>query len=164
MSNNPIYNHLRELSWRRKLTSAEEAELRAWLEAHPEDRADWEVEAGLDTALARLPDAPLASNFTVRVLQAVEREATAQPRPSGWWTGLRLHWLPKAAFAATVVGAGLVSYHLIQDAERKRLAESVATVSDVSSLPSPEILQDFDAIRVSNPTPPPDEQLLAVLK
>jgi hypothetical protein len=31
-------------------------------------------------------------------------------------------------------------------------------------LPSPEILQDFDTIRVLNPTPPPDEQLLALLK
>jgi len=34
----------------------------------------------------------------------------------------------------------------------------------VSSLTSPEILRDFDAIRVSNPTPLPDEQLLAALE
>jgi hypothetical protein len=34
----------------------------------------------------------------------------------------------------------------------------------VSSLPGPDILKDFDAIRASNPTPAADEQLLAVLQ
>ena len=166
MINDPIYNQLRELSWRRTLTDAEQAELQAWLEAHPEGRAEWEAEEGLNTALGRLADAPVASNFTARVLETVEREAGAElRRPAGRW-GIwpPLRWLPKAAIAATVAGAGLVSYLLVQDAERKKLAESVAAVSDVSSLPSPEILQDFDAIRVSNPTPTPDEQLLAALK
>lgn len=164
MNSDPIYNRLRELSWRRKLTDAEEAELRAWLEAHPEARADWEAEAGLEAALGRLPDAPLPGNFTARVLQAVEREAAAGLRRSErrMWPWLR--WLPKAAFAASVLAAGLLSYLMIQNAERKRLVESVAAVADVSSLPSPEILQDFDAIRGSSPTPAPDEQLLEVLK
>ena len=41
MINDPTYTRLRELSWQRKLTPAEAAELRAWLEAHPEARADW---------------------------------------------------------------------------------------------------------------------------
>jgi hypothetical protein len=164
MTNDPIYNRLRELSWRRELTGAEEAELRAWLAAHPEARADWEAEAGLNAALGRLPDAPVASSFTARVVEAVEREAAAGLRQPGGWGWLRLRWLPRAAFAAAVVAAGLLSYLLIQNTERKKLAESVVAVSDASSLLSPEILQDFDAIRVSNPSPPPDEQLLAVLK
>ena len=164
MINDPIYNRLRELSWQRKLTGNEEAELQAWLSGHPEARTDWETEARLNTALGRLPDAPVASNFTARVLQAIEREAAAQARPAGGWTWLRLRWMPRTAFAATVVGAGLLSYLLIQDAERKRLAESVAVFSDVSSLPSPEILQDFDAIRASDPAAGWDEQLLTVLK
>ena len=46
-----------------------------------------------------------------------------------------------------VVGAGCVSYHQVQAAHRKKLAESVAVVSAVSSLPSPDILKDFDAIQ-----------------
>ena len=164
MTNDPIYNRLRELRWRRKLTDAEEAELRSWLEAHPEARADWEAETELEAALGRLPDAPVPGNFTARVLQAVERELAAGPRRSGWWSRLRLQWLPRAALASSVLAAGLVSYHLVQNAERKKLAESVAAVADVSSLPSPDILQDFDAIRRSNPTATPDEQLLALLK
>jgi hypothetical protein len=166
MSNDPIYNHLREESWRRKLTKAEEAELRAWLAVHPETRADWQVEAGLNEGLGRLPDAPVPSNFTARVLQAVEREAVAElRRPQGnWLAWLWLRWLPRAAFAAMAVGVGLLSFHQVQSAHRKKLAESVAAVSAVSSLPSPDILGDFDAIRALNPNPAPDEQLLAVLQ
>jgi hypothetical protein len=166
MSDNPIYNHLREQSWRRRLTSAEETELRAWLAAHPEARADWEAEAGLNAALGGLPDVPVASNFTARVLQAAQQAAVAEPhRAEGTWRGwLRLRWLPKAALAAALVGAGLLSYHQVQATHRKKLAESVAAVSAVASLPGPDILKDFDSIRALNPTPAPDEQLLAVLQ
>jgi len=166
MTNDPIYDHLRELSWRRKLTGAEEAQLRAWLAARPEAQADWDTEARLSAALGRLPDVPVPSNFTARVLQAAEQEAAAELRrgEQRWpfWRWLR--WLPKVAFAAIVLGTGLVSYRQFQAARFAEYAHSVTAVSDVSSLPSPEILRDFDAIRVSNPTSLPDEQLLAVLE
>ncbi len=166
MTNDPIYDHWRELSWRRELTGPEQAELRAWLAAHAEAQADWDAEAGLNAALGRLPDKPVPSNFTARVLQAVEREAAAERRRPGWtwrvWP--RLRWLPKAALTATVVCAGVVSCLVVQDVQRKKLAESVAAVAAVSALPDPEILKDFDAIRASNPSPLPDEQLLAALR
>jgi anti-sigma factor RsiW len=166
MTNDPIYNQLRELSWRRTLSASEEAELRKWLAAHPEAQADWEAETGLNAALGRLPDVPVPGNFTARVLQAVEREAATELRRShgNWLTWLWLRWLPKAAFAAIAVGAGLLSYHQVQAAHRKKLVESVAAVSAVASLPSLDILKDFDAIQASNPTPAPDEQLLTVLQ
>jgi anti-sigma factor RsiW len=165
MKNDPIYAHLRELSWRRKLTAAEESQLRDWLMAHPEAEADWETEARLNAALSRLPDAPVASNFTARVLQAVERDAVAPHRPGRkWGDWLRLRWLPKAAVTATLLCAGIVSCLLVQDGQRRKMVESVAAVSAVSSMPSPEILKDFDAIRASNPSPLPDEKLLAVLQ
>lgn len=164
MSNDPTYNRLRELSWRRKLSAAEEAELRSWLAAHPEDRADWEAEVGLAAVLERLPDAPVPSNFAARVLEAVGREAGGKVRRREWRTHSWLRWLPRAALAACVATAGLVSCLLVQNAERARLVQSVAAVADVSSLPSPEVLQDFDAIRVSRPAIAPDEELLAVLQ
>ena len=86
MTNDPIYNRLRELSWRRRLTGPEEAELRAWLSAHPEAQADWDAEAGLNASLCQLPDAPVPNNFTARVLHAVEREAAAESRgPEKKW-------------------------------------------------------------------------------
>jgi anti-sigma factor RsiW len=166
MTNDPIQDHLRELSWRRQLTQAEQAQLRAWLAAHPEAEADWEAEAGLNATLRRLPDAPVPSNFTTRVLQAAEREADAELRRTGWkWGGWpRLRWLPRVALAASVVSAGVVSCLVIQDAQRKSLVESVAVVSTVSAVPGPDILKDFDAIRASNPAPTADEQLLTVLQ
>jgi hypothetical protein len=165
--NDPVYNRMRELSWRQKLTDAEEVEVRAWLEAHPDSQVDWEAEAGLNQALARLPDAPVASNFTARVLQTVARETTAEARRGrvkqrGWQS--RLAWLPKAAVALIILGAGLFSYHSVVAARRSGLAHSVTAVSNVASLPSPEILQDFEAIRALNRAPPADEQLLALLQ
>ena len=166
MTNDPIYDRLCELSWRRKLTDAEEAELRAWLATRPEAKADWETEARLNSALGRLPDVPVSSNFTARVMQAVEREAAAELRQGErkWQFWRRLRWLPKVAFAAIAVGACLLSYHQIQATRFAEYAHSVAAVSDVSSLPAPDVLKDFDAIRASDPTPAPDEQLLTALK
>ena len=167
MTNDPTYNRLRELSWRRKLTASEDAELRAWLAAHPDALADWEAEAGLSEALGQLADATVPSNFTARVLQSVEREEAARldRQREKWlvWRGWR--WLPKVAVVAVVLSAGLVSYEqAARAARRAEYARSVAAVSDVSSLPGPEALKDFDAIRVSNPTPVADEELLAALK
>src|SRR2546427_12592788 len=109
MKNDPLYNSLRERSWRRKLSLAEETELRAWLEAHPESQGDWEAELGLTQGLGRLPDAPVPSNFTARVLEAVERETAAgesRARGSKWraWLG-RVRWLPRAGFAVIALGA-----------------------------------------------------------
>jgi len=166
MTNDSIYNRLRELSWRRRLTGPEEAELRAWLSDHPEQQSDWETEAGLSASLSRLPEVPVPCNFTARVLQAVERESAEELRRGDgkWLTWLRRRWLPRVAFVAVVVGAGLLSYQQVGVAHRRKLAESVAVVSGVSSLPSPDILKDFDAIQALKPTPHSDEQLLSLLQ
>ena len=166
MTHDPIYNGLRELSWRRPLTDAELAELRAWLAAHPEAQADWEAEAGLNAALGRLPDVPMPSNFTARVLQAAQREVAAGlRRPElSLLTWLRVRWLPKMAFAAVVVGVGLLTYHQVKTTHREKVARSLTAVSAVSSMPSVEILKDFEAIRALTPAPAPDEELLALLQ
>lgn len=165
MTNDPLYHRLLELSWRQKLTDAQEAQLRAWLAAHPDCLAEWEADAGLNEALGRLQDAPVPSNFTARVLRALEREEAAETRhPAAARPILRLRWLSRAAFAAVILGAGLFSYHQVQVEHRKALLKSVEAVSDVASLPSPGILKDFDAIRALNAAPAADEQLLALLQ
>ncbi|HWI59966.1 MAG TPA: hypothetical protein VNZ22_22245 [Bacillota bacterium] len=167
MMNDPLYNRLCEASWRRPLTEAEQAELRAWLAAHPEAQAEWAAEAGLNDALARLPDVPLASNFTARVLQAAQRESAREARAPAWgwrfWQA-RFRWLPRVAFAAMVLSAGLISYHHVQVTRRVDLVQGVAAVAEVASLPSPEILKDFDAIRALDQTPPADEELLTLMQ
>ena len=165
MVNDPFDLPLREQAWRRKLTPAEEEQLRAWLAAHPEARTDWQHEAALNEALAALPNVPVPGNFTARVLQSVAGDAEAEARrgPSGWFWRPRI-WLPRVAFAAVLVTVGLASYHRVTVARRVKLAQSVVAVSDVSSLPSPEILTNFDAILALNQAPAADEQLLALMK
>ncbi len=167
MTNDPNYEQLREASWRRRLTPAEEARLSRWLEAHPEAQDEWESEARLNEALMSLPNAPVATNFTSRVLEAAQREAASAERgakPSHRSVAFWARWLPKAALAAVVIAAGLVSYNHIQTARRAEWAMSLATVSQVPSLPSPEILQDFDAIAALGSTPPADEELLKLMQ
>ena len=147
--NESLFNQLREQSWRRKLTDAEEVELRAYLAAHPEVQADWQTETELNAALGQLPDVPVPSNFTARVLRAVERETAGAPRGWTWkWSWHSL--LPRVAVAAVVVGVGLISFLRFETARRAEMVQSVVAVADVKSLPSPAVLKDFDAIRLSS--------------
>jgi hypothetical protein len=151
MQDDNLYKDLRELSWKRNLSPAEETQVRAWLEAHPETRGDWEAETGLSEALDRLKEPEVPSNFTARVLAAVEADAARLERVAGrrLW---RWRWLPKLV--------GLQHHQRAQHEKRVQYARSVATISDVASLPSPAILQDFDAIHAMNQVVVPDEELL----
>jgi len=165
MGTDPFYEKLREISWRRKLTSAEERELREWLTAHPEAQETLELEAGLTEALGKMPDVLVASNFTARVLEAVEREvkAEARARDSRWKILRKLpRWLPRVASGTVVVIAGLLAY-LHNNSVEARQRAAVQQVAGVQ-FPSPEILTNFDAIRIVSATPAPDEQLLALFK
>src|SRR5262245_27418143 len=106
--NDPLEKKLREISWRRKLSPAEEAELRAWLATHPDAEAEWKAEAGLNEILERLPNAPVPTNFTARVLEAIEREEAAEARRREWkWRLL----LPRAAVAAVIFTVAGLGYH-----------------------------------------------------
>ena len=165
MTNDPFFNQLRERSWRQELNASEETALRDWLAKHPEAQADWESEAALNEALCRLPDAPLSSNFTSRVLQAVEREQAAKSRRSRrgrmvWWR--RLVW--RLGLACLIGAAGFFFYEQSYAAHlRAQVKQSIVAVSKVSSLPSAEILENFEAIRLSG-TPAADEKLLSLLQ
>ena len=72
--NDAAFNQLLDTALRRKLTAEEEARVQACLARDPRARAVWEEEMALSRLLKGLPDAPLASNFTAQVLQAVERD------------------------------------------------------------------------------------------
>ena len=164
--NDPLYHQLCELSWRRKLTNAEEGQLRALLAAHPEAQTLWEAEAGLNQLLDQFPDVPVASNFTARILQAVQLETAGRARAAArksWWPSFG--WLPKASVAAVVLCLGLLGYHYQRVTRRAQMAASLPKVSTVISLNSPEVWEHFDAInRLSNTPPQPDRELLALLK
>jgi hypothetical protein len=163
MNPDPAYQRLREIGWRRQLTDPELAELRAWLAAHPDQQAEAEAEAALSQAMARLPDAPMPSNFTARVLKAVERESAAVERaPSKtsirWWRVL----IPRVAVVAAVVGVGVITYRHRQTVKQEELAEaarSFVTVAGMGPLTDPRVLEDFEAIRRMGQA---DEGLLAL--
>ena len=166
--NQSDYNQLRENAWKRKLTAEQEAEIRAFLAKCPEARPEWEEERILTQSLAQLPDAPLASNFTAQVLQAVRRQE-AEVSPAAvvrWWQQLRsLGWGYRSTMAAVIAGAGLLSYQQYLAFTREELAASVATVSRVAALPSVTGLRDFDAIQhLDDVAAVIDTQLLAALQ
>jgi ferric-dicitrate binding protein FerR (iron transport regulator) len=159
--NDPLINKLREAGWRRKLTANEEADLRAWLTAHPEAQVDWELEAALNESLGGLQDAPVPANFTARVLQLAEQDSADARRRE---PKMRWSWhsfLPKAAFAAGALCLGLVLYSQHQATQRANFARKVAAVSEVTAVPDPALLKDFYTIRRLDG---PDEELLAVYK
>jgi anti-sigma factor RsiW len=164
MNSDPVYQRLRETGWRRPLTAAEQAELRAWLATHPEAQAEVAADESLNAALAQLPAAPVPSNFSARVLQAIEREAAAapakQPAAAPWW---RI-FLPRLAVATLLVVGGTLFYHqqvLKQERELARAARTVATVEETFA--NPMVLADFEIIASLTPTAAAvDENLLAL--
>jgi anti-sigma factor RsiW len=161
MNHDPVYHRLRELSWRRSLTENEQAELRAWLAAHPEAQTEWEVETDLSTMLQRLPDAPVPSNFAARVLKSVERETAAPRRQESGWAWRWRVFLPRVAGVAAVIGFSLFGYHQYTVAQQARLVRKLAETPAVAN---PALLEDFEAIQQLGSTPRPDEELLALMK
>jgi hypothetical protein len=113
--------------------------------------------------LSRLPDAPLSSNFTARVLQAVE---LADARRLRRWNPLIWNWHalpPRVAVASVmVIAAGFAFYqHEIYN-QRAAIAKSVVLVANAQPLPSVEALQNFDAIQRMSQPARADEGLLAL--
>jgi negative regulator of sigma E activity len=112
--------------------------------------------------LSRSTDAPVSSNFTARVMRAVELEELQAARTRGW------HWnwhslLPRAAAtAAVVIAAGFAFYqHEIYD-QRAEIAKNVVLVANAQPLPSMDALQNFDAIQRMSQPARADEGLLAL--
>lgn len=167
--NDSLYHQLCEISWRRKLTDAEEAQLRVFLAAHPDAQTDWESETGLNQLLEQLSDVPIASNFTSRVMRALQGEAAGQSWAHTAWRRLlcwpAFGWLPKATVAIIVLCVGSLGYQHHRVTQRVQIAQSLPKVSSVISLSSPEIWENFNTINQLSHTPPqPDRELLALLK
>ncbi len=121
------------------------------------------VQNELRELLARLPDAPVPSNFTARLMSAVELE---ESRASRRWN-FRWNWhvfLPRLAVTTTVVlFAGLTFHHYELNSRRAALARNVALVAGSQPLPSMDALKNFDAIqRMSQPRA--DDELLALMQ
>ena len=165
--NEAEYQALRETAWRRPLTADEQARLDAWLFTHPQAQADWELEAGLNCRIAQLPDAPVPSNFTARVLQALDRQpapVTLRPTPlARLWQWFRLP-APRIAWALLLAAAAGFAYHHHRANARNEMAKALTVLAQVTALSDPAVLQDFEAIqRLGQAAPNDDDALFAVL-
>lgn len=142
-----------ESLWRRKPTDAEREALRA--------QPELELEARLTEALAKASDAPVPSNFTTRVLDAVELEEKRAVRPAWNWRSL----FPRIAVAtAVLVFAGISIQRYEVNSHRAALAKEVATVAASQPLPSVEALENLDAIQQMGQSNHADTELLAALQ
>lgn len=160
--NQPSENRFRETGWRRPLMAAEQAELRAWLAAHPEAQVDWQAEAALNTALRKLTDAPVPTNFTTRILAEIERDAAEPRQQAGFWRSVDWRrWLPRTTLAGLAVVAVILSLQMQHAAVRVKMRRSVAAMA---ASPSPDLLKDFDTIKRLQAAPVADKELLALLK
>jgi len=134
-----------ESLWRRRLPAADQAKLHG--------QPELELEARLTEALARLPQAPVPSNFTARVLAAIELEEARATRKTWTW---RWNWhaiLPRFAAATAVLlvaGLGIQRYETGQ--HRAQLARSLSVVASAQTVPSVEALENLEVIqRMSQP-------------
>ncbi len=140
---------------RRRVLSAEELrQLDALLEAAPTVWPERNDELALTRMLAALPDAPVASNFSTRVMQAIDRiEAPAAPaiRRAGW--GPR-HWFGRLAWATVAVAVTGGSWLQYESWQRTETARSLQVITEVAAVPSVDILKDFDVIQSFASVPP----------
>jgi hypothetical protein len=150
MENKPA--NASEALWRRKLSAAERSAL--------PPQSELTLEAELTAALVKLPDANVPSNFTTRVLAALDLEEAQAARSGGWrW---RLLWPRFAVAAAVLVFAGMSLQRYEANSHRIALAKNIATVAGAQPLPSLDALNNFDAIqRMSQPA---DDQLIALMQ
>ncbi|MGH7939507.1 MAG: hypothetical protein ACREE6_02335 [Limisphaerales bacterium] len=111
--------------------------------------------------LSRLPDAPLASNFTARVLQMIDAEEIRRGR----WRFPGWNWrvfFPR--ITVTAAAAGIAAVALFQHeatVQRQRLVQSVVVVAS-QPRPTLEALKNFDAIQRMGQATRPDDDLLAL--
>ena len=76
-----------------------------------------------------------------------------------------MRWLlPKLALVAIVISLVFVTFRTYETAQRREMARSLVAVSQVETMPSPKMLEDFEAIRRLGRTPPVDKELLALMQ
>ncbi|MDR3459163.1 MAG: hypothetical protein P4N60_17170 [Verrucomicrobiae bacterium] len=154
MENEPANS--RESLWRRKLTDAERAALR--------DRPELAAEARLTAALARSPNVPVASNFTTRVMDAIEREEQQAARAHGWRWSWRFLFPRVAVAAAVLVFTGVSIQRYEASSYRHEMVRTVVMVTTDKSAPSVEALKDWEAIQRMSQSAHADGDLLAAMQ
>jgi anti-sigma factor RsiW len=148
------------LSLQPELSPEEESKLEAWLDAHPDACAAWEQDRALGRALQSLPDAPMSSNFTARVMQELDLAEAREERKSGGW---RLLW-PRLGWAAAALALTVFGVQQFRNAQRAQLVADAALVSkDIARLP--DAFRDFDVVEsLREISPASDDGILIALQ
>jgi hypothetical protein len=122
------------------------------------------IQNELRELLSRLPDAPVASNFTARVMQQIDLEESRHSRKRNFIFNWRV-FLPRAAVAAVVIGFTGLAFHRHEIyIQRAALAKNVVLMAGAQPLPSVEALKNFDAIQRMGQPARADEELLALMQ
>lgn len=162
-------DELIRLNMQRELTPEEESRLESWLACHPECRTPWEEERALSRALRSLADVSVSSNFTSRVLQAVDSQDRHDQRERGGRMRIRNLW-PRLVWGTLAVLLTAVGAHTYRVVQRNRVVSVLSVASQVSGelteIPEPDlVLQDFEAIhRLPRTATPSDDELLIALQ
>ena len=162
-----VYQQLKELSWRRRLSPGEQELLHSCLTTHPKAQQDWEQDRRLSQWLSELPNVPVSSNFTARVMQAARRAPAEKAR---WYRRMRLPawfaagWIPRYATGALLVGLALFSIHQHSQVVQKKMAYDLVKVSQVATLPEIEWMKDFETIDRLTRVQVADSELLTALR
>lgn len=166
MKPDPI-QELRDTLLRRELNPDEERQVAQWLARHPGEVEGWRTELAMARSVRRLPDVPVASNFTAQVLRQIGREPAAvsakarKPGALKWFGGWR--W-PVIGVAAGLVVVAVTLWQIESARSQAELNRQLAALRTISDLP-PAVLEDFEAIRsYGESSAPVDFGLLAALE
>lgn len=141
--------------WRRNLSATE----RAGLNLEPAQ----ELDARLTRALSRMPDQRVPSNFTARVLEAIEQEEKRVAQSPGWHWNWRSLWPRLAATTAILIFAGISLQRYEAHTQKAAIAHNLAQVASTPAL-SVDTLEDLDAIERMSQSSHADSELLAALQ
>ena len=148
------YEDLLSIRWIRELNGWERGRLERLLAADPKWNAEWQEDMAVLAAVRCLPDVPVASNFTSRVVAALPcAPALLLPTKRSWFR--RLAWAPKwcLGFGFASLLALAVFYGEYQRAKSMRLVESLTVITESETAPTMEELKHSEFIQELAPVP-----------
>ena len=164
--NNTEFKEFLALRQKRSLTPDELARVAGWLAVHTADRERWDEEAALCSALRRMPEPPVPSNFMARVwleIDAQERRAAAASIGAGWRAWLRWPSLATQFAFAVLLLSAVVVLQGRRVRTQTQVARSVEHIAAIARGPSVEMLKDFEVISRLNQSAA-DVELLAAFE
>ena len=158
---NPEYQRLLELAWKRDLSPEEGADVKKSLA--PRWQRELEEEQRFTRCIQRLADVPVSSNFTARVLLAAK--SSKPVARLSWWHRLALpKWVPRLAMAALTVCLGLFSVRQYKSAQHTRMARDLVSMSELAQLSEVDWLDNFETINRMSQVEAADDDLLMSLR